>query len=103
MLMGTYHDQNQNTIKMVQFIVPEDMKEGIREIIKRSKRNKSPGVDGVHNEMLKIEMDLSTELILELWRLLGRTNDYPKERGRGLLTPIYKKVEPSTPANHRPV
>lgn len=60
-------------------------------------------MDGIHNEMLKVEVDLTAELILDLWRLVGRTTIYPRNWERGLLTPIYKKGENSTPANRRPV
>lgn len=43
------------------------------------------------------------ELILDMWRLLGRTACYPKGRARGFLNPIYKKGEVRIPANHRPL
>lgn len=67
LFMGTYHDQDKPTVPIHKFTVPEDMKDGIRRSIRRAKRNKSPGVDGVHNEMLKVEVDLTAALILEIW------------------------------------
>lgn len=101
--MGNYHDQNKNMITMEYFTVPPGMNEKIRLSIKRAKRNKSPGVDGIYNEMLKFEPELMAELILELWKLVGRMTYYIKDWEKGLLTLIYKKVEINTPANHRPV
>lgn len=41
--MGTFHDQNQNTVTMTRFRVPEDMKDSLRRSIRKVKRNKSPG------------------------------------------------------------
>lgn len=101
--MCTYHNQNQNTLAMTRFTVPGDMREKIRINIRRIKRNKSLGVDRVHNEVLKIEVDLIAELILGLWRLVLRTTHYPRDWERRLLTTINKKWEISTPSNHSPV
>lgn len=53
--------------------------------------------------MLKIEPELSPELLFELWRLRGRTKTYPSDWPRELLTPIYIKDEVHVPPNQRPV
>lgn len=79
------------------------MKADIIRSIRRAIKNETSGADEIHNEMLEIEPYLAAELLLELWRLIGRTTYYPKEWSRCLLTPIYKKGEVNIPENDRPV
>lgn len=43
------------------------------------------------------------ELLFEVWKLIGRIMEYPRDCKYGLLTPIYKKGDPSEQKNHRPV
>lgn len=43
------------------------------------------------------------KLLVQVWRLIGRTKEYPTACTKGLLTPIYKKGDRSQPHNYRPV
>lgn len=78
-------------------------REEIEVSLHRARPNKPPGRDGIHNEMLKIEITLLTDLLLETWTLIGRTSLYPEDLQVDLPTPIYKKGDPKVPMNYRPV
>lgn len=88
--MATYHDQQQEEIKLAKFRVPAQIKGLIENSIRRCRRDKAPGRDGVHNEMLKVEPELTSQLLWEIWTLFGKTKVYPDNWNVGLLTPIYK-------------
>lgn len=64
--MGSYHDQNQREVTMACFQVPYEMKADIERSIRRSRPNQSPGMDGIHNDMLKLEPTLIAELLYEV-------------------------------------
>lgn len=53
--------------------------------------------------MMKIEIPVMADLLLEAWKLIWRTRVYPGEWKVGLRTPIYKKFDPKVPMNYRPV
>lgn len=101
--MASYHDQNQEVIELEGFEVPDNFKHALSRSIRKSKSNKSPGRDGVHNEMVKAEPELMAQLLLEWWRLVGRGQLYPTEWKIGLLTPVYKKGNPTEAPNYRPL
>lgn len=65
--IGNFQDQNQVEIPLTEFSVPDRMKEDseLERSMGRERRNKAPGRDGVHSEMLKIEPSLMAELLYE--------------------------------------
>lgn len=75
--MGKYHDQNRETVECRNFSVPHDMITNIILSITKARKNKSPWADGVHNKMLKLEPNLTVELLLELCNFIGQTSYYP--------------------------
>lgn len=75
-IMGSYHDQDQVIVDLRHFSVEEDWVQDIEQSIRRSKNNKAPGKDGVHNEILKLEPALMSRLILEMWRIVGKSKTY---------------------------
>lgn len=60
------HEILQGKIDLIKFTLSTDMREEIRQSIKKAKSNKSPVVDGVHHEMLKVDAHLASELIYVL-------------------------------------
>lgn len=88
---------------MEQFAPLHGMRNAIKRSMQKAKKNKSPGFDGVHHEMLKTDPELMSELIFETWKTIGRLRLYPAGWLHGLLTPIYKKGDSSEPGNYRPV
>lgn len=85
------------------FNVDDAMTGDIERIIRRAKTNKFPGLDGFHNEMLKIELKLMAEVLADLWRLIGRTKMYPDKWKRGLVTPVFKKGDLILPQHYWPL
>lgn len=45
----SYLDQEQDLVELQQFIAPKDLVNDIKRSIKRSRQNKAPGRDGLHN------------------------------------------------------
>lgn len=60
-------------------------------------------MDAIHNEILQVEPNLMAELLFEVWKLVGRSQEYRDKWSLGLLTPIYKKGYESVRTNYRPV
>lgn len=75
--MAIYHNQEQEVLKMEEFTPPVNLKEVIRNRIIQSARNQTEGIDGTHNEMLKVSPELSEHLLFEWWALMGSTLSYP--------------------------
>lgn len=101
--MGSYHDQEQELVELQPFVTPEDLANDIERSIKKSRHNKAPGSDGVHNEVLKANAGAIAKLLTETWALIGRVSKCPEEWKQGLLTPIFKKGERALPQNYRPI
>lgn len=76
--METHQDQRQENIILQPITVPESFTSEIERSIKRSRNNKVPGRDGVHNEMLKIEPALTADLFRAVWCIIRRTTEYPE-------------------------
>lgn len=64
--MGSNHGQNKIIVDMAGFEVYDGMKEEIADSIRKTKSNKVPKTDGFHNEMPKIDMDLSTKFLSDI-------------------------------------
>lgn len=102
--MGNFKDQSHEEVKLKAFSVPEWFKEEVAASQKFSEaKKKSPGKDGVHYKMLNVYVPFMTDLIVEIWRLVGRTRKYSVDWKVGLLTPIFKKGNPEVPMNPRPL
>lgn len=77
------------------------MRNEIEDSLRRAKPKKALGRDGVHNEMMKLEIPLMADLLAEVCSSIGRTRRYPKEWHIGLLTLIHKKGDPVLLKNYR--
>ncbi len=66
-ISNTCHDDSNWRPKPVNFECPPEMRSAIFRAIEKAPTRKAPGFDEVKNEMLKIDVDLSTELLCELW------------------------------------
>ncbi len=53
--------------------------------------------------MLKVDSELNTEIITELWNACGRCGELPAHWQKALLVPIHKKDRLDDPSNHRPI
>ncbi len=84
------------------FTCLEDMRSAIRDAIEKAPTTKAPGVDQVKSEMLKIDNERITELLLEWWKACGRCGTLPRPWLKALLAPLHKKVEQHNTRNYRP-
>lgn len=62
--MGTFHNQDQAVVGMETFTPPRRYRDDIRKKIVTAARNKATGVDGTHNELIKLSPDLFSDLLL---------------------------------------
>jgi len=75
----------------------EDIEKGLRLL----KNRKSPGPDGISNEMLKYG---GTELILyltQLFQQIVKLGDIPKTWKESIIIPLFKKGSKTNPENYR--
>lgn len=71
-LKGNFHDHAQEVIDLKAFKTLYWFKEEVSASL-RAKPNKSPGRDGVHYEMLKVDIQLMTDLIVETSKLISHS------------------------------
>ncbi len=75
----------------------------IKKEIQRAPIRKAPGLDEVKSEMLTTDIELNSEIIMELWKACGRCGEAPMSWLKALFVPIHKKDRMDDPANHRPI
>lgn len=73
----------------------------IKAAIKKLKRNKSPGSDGIHAELLKNAGESFTEHLHQLFQKIWTTFSMPSEWSLSMVTPIYKKGDKKDCKNYR--
>ena len=71
------------------------------DILKRLKRNKSPGPDNILNEFLKTTKNTLLPTLTKLFNKILENGDFPKEWAHGYIIPIHKKGEKDNPENYR--
>lgn len=89
--MATFDEQNQVDLPLNYFTVRYEWLTDIEVSIRTARNNKSPGRYCIHNEMLKLDASSMERVILELWRLVGKSKLYPNDWKRGLMTPVHKE------------
>lgn len=76
----------------------------LKEAILGLKKQKAPGPDVVHSEMLQLEPDLAANAIYTLWQAVGRLGILPKALSIAVVVPLYKdKGDRQDPSNYRPI
>ncbi len=85
------------------FTCPPQMREAIKRAIEKAPTRKAAGIDEVKTEMLKVDTEMSTNLLYEIWDACGRCGGLPSSWMKALLVPIYKKGDQDDPKNHRPI
>ena len=69
--------------------------------IKNLKNNKSSGLDGIKNEMLKHSQTQMLPCIVKLFNLILSSGIYPAKWKTGYIKPLYKGDDPNLPDNYR--
>lgn len=69
--VGSYYDQDKEVVALKSFAAPALLEGEIKASIKRARPNKYRERDGIQYEMLKVEVPLMEDLILETCNLIG--------------------------------
>ena len=77
--------------------------DNIRFFIKQLPRRKAPGPDHIKAEMIKPLGDLISPVLIKLFELCWQWSYTPEVWRQATVFPIYKKGDPSDPANYRPI
>lgn len=73
----------------------------VKAAINKLKRNKSPGSDGIHAELIKSAGDSFAEHLHELFSRIWTTFTMPSDWSLSMITPIYKKGDKRECQNYR--
>lgn len=78
--------------------------EEIKEAIKQTKPNKSPGSDGLTHEFYKTFIDILAPILWKLYRSMEEKKEMPESMGLGIITILYKnRGSPLKLENYRPL
>ena len=81
--------------------IPTPSKDEIKAAIRKLKRNKSPGSDGIPAELIKSAGDSFTDYLYQLFQRIWSTLEMPSEWSLSMITPIYKKGDKKECKNYR--
>ena len=73
----------------------------IHDQINKLKCKKTPGIDGISNEMIKYGRFKLVPVIKQIFNDILSSGQFPKEWNNGLIKAIYKKGDHSLPSNYR--
>lgn len=83
--------------------VPQIEVSEVTSAIKALKKEKSPGSDGITNEILKTGSTTLTAHLTELFNLIIETGETPAQWSESDIILIYKKGDPNDIGNYRPI
>lgn len=83
--------------------VPPFLESEVWNAIRQLKSSKSPGEDGLTNDILKAIIDPLTPLLTQLFNDILIQKKLPKEWGISIVTLLYKKGDPTDLKNYRPI
>lgn len=84
-------------------VVPSIIESEVRCAIQHLKSDKSPGDDGITNDILKAIIDPLVPILTSLFNDMLTLNKVPKEWGISIITLLYKKGDPADLGNYRPI
>ena len=94
----------QNLVALRKYTLPTEMEKIYRQAIRRAKKGKAAGPDGVPMEILQVCPAPFAEMLFELFAAGARLKCVMKDWDVSILVPIYKKKGLiAVPANNRPL
>ena len=78
-------------------ITPGELQKALRQL----KSGKSPGLDTITNEMLKVSQSYMQDCLLKLFNAILLSGIYPSNWSESYITPIFKSDNPQNPENYR--
>ena len=82
---------------------PQISREELERIIKKMKKGKAAGEDGIPVELIQAAGCVAVEWLLEIFNEAYKTERIPREWQEGLVCPIFKKGDKTVCENHRGV
>ena len=79
----------------------EITKEDVVKAVKSLKNGKTPGLDGISNEMLKASLPSCLKIYVKLFNTILNLGVFPKSWGRGIIVNIHKSGNRSNTGNYR--
>ena len=73
----------------------------VEKAITKLKNNKSPGLDNISNEMLKVSQIYMNPCLLKLFNAVFRSGHYPNIWSESFICPLFKSGDKKNPENYR--
>lgn len=89
-------EKNAGSFSALDFEISE-----VEKAIKKLKNNKSPGLDSISNEMLKVSQIYMNQCLLKLFNAVFRSSYYPNILSESFICPLFKLVDKQNPENYR--
>ncbi|KAH0810075.1 hypothetical protein GEV33_012716 [Tenebrio molitor] len=90
-------EKRQHRVGEIEEITREELEQQLRKL----KRKKAPGRDGIQNESWMYGTEREVDKLLEIMNGVWKGEGFPQEWKEGIICPIYKKGEKDTASNYR--
>ena len=90
-------------VPLQHFTLEQEFRDTLELAIRKAKKGKAPGPDGIPVEIYQICPALFADLFFEILAACGRLATVIPDWDLSILIPIHKKGPPKTPKNHRPL
>jgi hypothetical protein len=90
-------EKRQHRVGEIEEIIREELEQQLRKL----KRKKAPGRDGIQNESWIYGSEREVDRLLEIMNGVWKGEGFPYEWKEGIICPIYKKGEKDTVSNYR--
>jgi hypothetical protein len=90
-------EKRQHRVGEIEEITIEELEQQLRKL----KRKKAPGMDGIQNESWIYGTEREVDRLLEIMNGVWKGAGFPQEWKEGIICPIYKKGEKDTASNYR--
>ncbi|KAH0814865.1 hypothetical protein GEV33_007925 [Tenebrio molitor] len=90
-------EKRQHRVGEIEEITREELEQQLRKL----KRKKAPGRDGIQNESWIYGTEREVDKLLEIMNGVWKGEGFPQEWKEGIICPIYKKGEKDTASNYR--
>jgi hypothetical protein len=90
-------EKRQHRVGEIEEITREELEQQLRKL----KRKKAPGRDGIQNESWIYGTEREVDRLLEIMNGVWKGEGFPQEWKEGIICPIYKKGEKDAASNYR--
>ena len=94
---GSLQHNNQHDDNLDSYLTEQE----VRRAVFMQKSGKSPGKDELPSEIIKSAYELISPFLVNLYNKMFENGEYPAERGKGIIAPIFKKGYPNKAESYR--